>query len=442
MKKLLHTLLLTAMTLSTLSLGSCLTDNDTQTTTYSDCAITSVTFGTLKRTFHTTSKSGADSTYRGTYSAASYKFTIDQYKREIYNVDSLPEGTDSTKILLTFGTRNGGIVYIKSATSDSLFYLNSTDSIDFTTNPQQFRVFSNDGTCSALYKLKINIHKELPKKMTWNAPYTAEALKDGVQNIAELGGSLFVKTPSGICSTDIRSGKTWSSLSGGPSAEQPIVAHQGYIYSTDGKGNLVRTKDCVNWEDNISTTAPLGINKLLGSSAGKLYAIANDAAGNSPLVSINTETGTATLEEFYDPAIANYVASANSICAAKNEQGTTIIGNITNADNSLSTFVLYKPENTATPQKWMLLSNAFNQNLPDSYVEVVSYSDYLVALSNGKLYSSLDYGRSWQQRYFLYAPSTLSEDAISHIHADSHGILWIFAPNGQVFTGKLNEVAW
>lgn len=440
MKKLLHTLLLSAIALSTLSLGSCLTDdNDTKTVTYSDCAITSFSLGSLKRTFHTTSKSGKDSSYVASYTPT-VSFTIDQYRHEIYNNDSLPEGTDSTKVLLNVSTRNGGYVYVKSTTSDSIFYHNSTDSIDFTTNPRQLCVISTDGTSSVLYKVKINIHKELPQKMTWNAPYTAEALKDGVQSIAEQGNSLFVKSGSAICSTAINGGKTWSSLSGGDSASG-IASHNGYIYSTDGKGNLIRTTDCTNWE-TVSTTAPLGISKVLGSSAGKLYAIANDAAGNSPLVSIDTETGTATPEEFYDPATANYAANASSICEAQNGQGTTIICNITNADDSHSTYVLYKAENTATPQKWMILSNTYDQNLPDNYTEAVSYGKYLVALSGGKFYTSLDHGRSWQNRYFLYAPSALSKDAVSHIYADSHGILWIFAPNGQVFTGKLNEMAW
>lgn len=441
MKKLLHTLLLSAIALSTLSLGSCLTNSDDDNiVTYSDCAITSFSLGSLKRTYHTTSSTGADSTYVGTYTPTTYYFTIDQYRHEIYNTDSLPAGTDSTKVLLNVSTRNGGYVYVKSTASDSIFYLNSTDSIDFTTNPRQLCVISTDGTSSVLYKVKINIHKELPQKMTWNAPYTAEALKDGVQSIAELGNSLFVKSGSAICSTAINGGKTWSSLSGGDSASG-IASHNGYIYSTDGKGNLIRTTDCTSWE-TVSTTAPLGISKVLGSSAGKLYAIANDAAGNSPLVSIDTETGTATLEEFLDPASANYIAGVNSVCPAQDGKGTTIIGNITNADGSLSTFVLYKAENTASPQKWMILSNTYGQNLPASYTEAVSYGKYLVALSGGKFYTSLDYGRSWQTRYYIYAPSALSKDAVSHIFADSRGTLWIFAPEGQVFTGKLNEMSW
>lgn len=68
-----------------LSLTSCLSDNDeSETTYYTDTAISSFSLGTLNITYHTTASDGVtDSTYKSTFSASSYAFDIDQQKGTI-----------------------------------------------------------------------------------------------------------------------------------------------------------------------------------------------------------------------------------------------------------------------------------------------------------------------------------------------------------------------
>jgi hypothetical protein len=51
--------------------------------------------------------------------------------KQIFNLDSLPYGTDPTKVVFTASTKNSGVVFVKSLTSDSVSYY-SSDSIDFT----------------------------------------------------------------------------------------------------------------------------------------------------------------------------------------------------------------------------------------------------------------------------------------------------------------------
>lgn len=450
MKKLLHTLLIAVAALSCFPLQSCLTDDDTETVTYSDCAITSITLGTLKCIYHGTSSKGADSVYIGTYSAASCQFTIDQYNREIYNTDSLPAETDATKIVLTIGTKNGGLVYFKSATSDSITYHNATDSVDFTTNPRLVYIRSNDGTNTAVYKLKVNIHKESPKKMTWSAPYTVPQLANTEQLKAtewktETKDSIVVKVAKEgnvtLYASPIKDGRSWAELTPNQelSATANIASKDGVLYTTNKAGQVCKSEDGKSWEamDDI-----FGI--VLGVSNGKLYLLeeldgANEYA--SSIASYDISTAAMTKEPILgaDYCPLNFQKSI-SLCEIKKDNkvtGTTITG-VTNAGPC----VLFKAENTAQAQKWMFLSNSADQNLPSTYTETVAYGNYLVALSGGKFYSSLDSGRSWQERYYLYTPWGLSTTAESHLFADSRNTLWVITPGGTINTGKLNEVAW
>ena len=150
-----------------LSLTSCLGSSDSDITTYNDVAIKSFSLGKLNRYIHTTTKSGADSVYKATFTASSYKMNIDQLKHTISNADSLPIGTDKAHIICTVTTANNGIVYLKSLMSDTLKYFSSgNDSVDFT-QPRVFRVFSSDGLGYRDYLVSLNVRSQEAGKFGW-----------------------------------------------------------------------------------------------------------------------------------------------------------------------------------------------------------------------------------------------------------------------------------
>ena len=122
---------------------ACLGGDDEQGTTYSDMAITAVTLGTLNRYTETVSSStGNDTVVKSTLTGSNYRLTIDQVGHRIYNQDSLPVGTDLKHVVISsISTKNNGMVYLKSLTSDSVRYLSTTDSVDFTL-PRTLRVFA------------------------------------------------------------------------------------------------------------------------------------------------------------------------------------------------------------------------------------------------------------------------------------------------------------
>lgn len=146
--------------------ASCLTTSETETTLYDDAAITAFTLGTVNQYVHTTTAAGKDSVYKTTYAGSMYSFHIDQLKREIYNTDSLPKGSDVSHILCTITTRNSGLCVIQALTNDSLFYYSSTDSIDFST-PRRFFIYSTDGTGFTEYTIRVNVHQEVGNEFKW-----------------------------------------------------------------------------------------------------------------------------------------------------------------------------------------------------------------------------------------------------------------------------------
>ena len=79
---------------------------------------------------------GIDTITKGVY----YKFTIDQLKREIYNVDSLPMGADSIikRILIDTLTVTG---WVTSGLNDTVFNMN--DSVDLR-EPIKLKVHAAD----------------------------------------------------------------------------------------------------------------------------------------------------------------------------------------------------------------------------------------------------------------------------------------------------------
>lgn len=166
MKRILHTFC--GMFILSLALTSCLGGDD-DTTTYDDMVIKTFTLGTLNRYLHTTTSDGRDSVYKTTYSASSYKMNIDQIKDTIYNADSLLLGTDIAHVICNVTTKNGGTIFLKSMTSDSLTYFTSgSDSVDFT-QPRVFRVYSTDGSGQRDYKVSLTARQQKAGVFQWMA---------------------------------------------------------------------------------------------------------------------------------------------------------------------------------------------------------------------------------------------------------------------------------
>ena len=130
---------------------------------------------------------GIDSITKGVY----YKFTIDQLKREIYNVDSLPMGADSIikRILIDTLTVTG---WVTSGLNDTVFNIN--DSVDLR-EPIKLKVHAADGITTREYTIKVNVHTQDPDSLIWREmPSLPVSPASGKQKSVVLNKNLIIYT--------------------------------------------------------------------------------------------------------------------------------------------------------------------------------------------------------------------------------------------------------
>ena len=192
MKRYIYTLCL--LVLGTTLITSCLSsDDDNETTTYKDTAITAFSLSTVNQTIHTTTSAGKDSTYTKTVSSLPV-FTIDHYQGKIYNTDSLPSGCDLSHILASISSKNNGVIIVNYPTAtgaDSLLYYSSTDSIDFS-KPREIRVYAYNGDGYRSYTVTVNMHQAEAGKLLWEkkqaSDYPTDSKKSQWENLAAQAG--------------------------------------------------------------------------------------------------------------------------------------------------------------------------------------------------------------------------------------------------------------
>lgn len=458
-------LLLSAMLL----LASCLNSDDDDITYYSDTAISSFTLGTLNRYMHTLSSAGEDSIYTTTVTGSKYSFYIDQARKEIYNPDSLPCGTDNKHVICNISSKNSGIVVIKNVDSDTLKYYSSSDSIDFST-PREVRVYANDITGNyRAYTVRVNVHQEEADSFKWNAL----AANGGIGRFKKLkavsnNGKIYVfgtdGTQTNIYYTDAAGNNPWTLA--GSNLNMPFdadayanaVAKDGYIYIMCKDGQIFRATDAQEWE----SVAQTGLKKLVGASSTKLYGL----GGNGFMASAdNGKTWTAELSDDNANQLPDEDISFCNIPLQTNDQTDRLIvaGNRSGAEYTAdSTAVIWSKieeyaQNPANHQ-WAYYDIADDNKylLPRlEGLSILSYDGKLLAMggkglgtSTAKAYSQIyvsrDNGITWHSDSSYHFPKGFNRSATAiTVVADSDNHLWIICGGtGEVWRGRLNKLGW
>ncbi len=102
-------------------------------------------------------------------------FTIDLVNAKIFNADSLPFGTDISKLVVNIGTTGSSVAQLFVPNPDPkqddivIDYLtNSTDIVNFSNGPVRFHLVATDGSTQRDYMISVNVHKEKPDSLFWN----------------------------------------------------------------------------------------------------------------------------------------------------------------------------------------------------------------------------------------------------------------------------------
>lgn len=454
---------------------SCL-DNDVDQITYtSETSITGFSLGTLHIDRVGKDKDGKDSAYVDTLNFSDYPFTINQLTREIENKDSLPYGTHIDKVITSVTYDAGILVYKpKGAEKDTLW--TSTDSIDFsgdtysmsTITPIEFKVYAYSGAIGQAYKVKINVHQQVPDTIAWkkfDISFSNGNLSK--QKAVYANGKVYVFGKNGN-NTHIE----YSDVSDdNPDSWTPVTinitdvdtysatAWAGNIYFLAGATNdkqLYKLSVTTNEIELVSTET---FEMLIGGNdiKSELYIV---KGGKSGIYKENTWTEDAdpftlfpTGKPFFsNTTTASYNSNITSTVALCYNQGTTA--------NDTTALVFNR---MSSDNKW----EERIQNLPLPNLENVTmiyYDGKLYAFGGGykeikpfsQFYCSTDNGLCWRPVTECMAfPSEFSELYTAHSknyscavtpkleNGTSRGnFIWIVWEDGSISRGRINRLGF
>ena len=458
--------------LSSFMLASCLKSNDADVTYYDDTAIATFSLGTLNRYLHTKSSTGEDSIYKTTLAASTYKFNIDQLRHEIYNPDSLPIGTDVSKVVVTASALNSGTIVVnkrtKDKTKDSLLIYSSSDSLDFT-EPLEFRVYNSTGTAFRKYKVSVNVHKERAEEFKWTQVSEKDPLLASSQGMRLLSfdGKLWLMTSDGtacrLYKSETKQPLSWQL------ASQDVYAADAYKSFVLSFGALTfvsgsKAYQIIKKEETYETSSMdlPSIKYLLGSHEIACYGLFADGLMKSCL-----EWGGGWKEEPLDASSdllptedVNLVFLTSRINSVDNK--LILVGNRSETQypsdqNAVIWSKVEEADITSTTQTWAYYS-LFESNkykLPRmKNLQVIGYDGYMLAIGgnaiNGtatafsQFYKSIDEGLTWQNDTTLYFPKNFSSsNTVFTMACDNDNYIWICAgESGQVWKGRPNELGW
>lgn len=439
---------------------SCLTDSDTEVIRYDDAAITSFSLGSLSRTVHTKSKSGADSTYVTTVTGSMYAFSIDQTKGLIYNVDSLPNGTNIKKCLVNIATRNGGVALIQSLTSDSLSAITSTDSLDFS-KPRVIKVYSNDGSWNKSYTVDIRVHSEDANKLYWTKKNDCAQIAqlEGIKAFC-LAGNLFVCGMNNgavkMFTSKVTDGNAWNELAV-PFASMPTFATTAQTVYAVADGKVYKSADAATWS---VTSESSEFKSMLAASRSEVYALST--SGQILRSDLNASAWTVDALDADAAYLPQSGISGFCVPSLVNSDidKVTIIGNRDNASDA-TPMIWTKVVDNSSPensQSWMFqpFDNTTWHHAPKfANLSAIPYGKGLLmlgsvsadggtAVSNYGFYYSWDDALNWWKDPRFSLPENFRSNPMSFaMVADGNTGFWIIGGTyGEVWRGHFSSWTW
>ena len=454
---------------------SCL-DNDVEQVTYtSETSITGFSLGTLNIDRIGKDKDGKDSAYVDTLDCSEYPFTINQMTREIENKDSLPYGTHIDKVITSVTYDAGALAYRPKGTDKDTLWT-STDSIDFsgdtysmsTITPIEFKVYAYSGAIGQAYKVKINVHQQVPDTIAWKKfdtnPFSAGSLSE--QKAVYANGKVYVFGKNGngthIEYSDVANDNPSSWVPVTDNIPSNIDTYSatvcaGYIYFLAGTNKQLYKLDANSNE--ITSVGTETFEMLIGGNdiKSELYAV---KGGKSGIYKENTWT------EDADPFTqfpAGKPFFSNTTTASYNSNITSTVALCYNQGNTANDTTALVFNRMSSDNKW----EERIQNLPLPNLENVTmiyYDGKLYAFGGGykeikpfsQFYCSTDNGLCWRPVTECMAfPSEFGTLYTTH-HSNyscavtpklenetSRGnFIWIVWENGSISRGRINRLGF
>ena len=347
----------------------------------------------------------------------SYTFNIDQVGSRIYNLDSLPYGTDIDTLYpsITLQSSNGSL-YL----NDSLW--EEKDSIDFS-KPVYLRNTSADGKHTRTYVIDVRVHQVDPDSMqnqVWTESFPQIAPRNktfphGVNGFR----SYWMDPVTGLKAVDLvdETTHTVRSVSGLPSLVklESLVQHRDRWYVLSADGQAFVSSDGLIWTalfaGNTIPGTSLQLTALFGSLDRKskvetepdyLIGMATDLNGH--FVPVKTADAARWLAG--DSLTEDFPAMDYADVFGKTETNVPFftIGGGRCPDGSQNTRIW----STQDGLNWVVINKSLGQKLQLPSLNGASffyYDNQLVGLGgrledgtfNSILYVSKDHGRAWRE---------------------------------------------
>lgn len=411
--------------------------------------------GNIRSAYPSFTSTGEDTLVLKTVQMTAFPFTINQVTGEVYNNDSLPYATNTSKVVAKFVVNGVASIYVDSL--DSYEQLLTTDSVDFTT-PRKLRIYSENAEYYKDYTVRINVHQVDPEKMVWNKYPAVEGLVP--VRAVELGGKmcLYGKDGNGaatVASTVLEGVPAWevSQVSGLPADTDlsTIQLFNGALYAVAG-GNVYTSADGAVWTLSASDTGAVAI---VGASEedGKLW-----IAGSQGVL-WSEDAATFTVNEALPEGFPLYGVSLASYPLNHNKKIVRyMLVGYTAEDKSGEPAVWSK---LSTEAKWTNYKNEENKYECPALegLSVVRYDNYLYAVGgagtvNGRevapfnsFYISKDNGIAWKisTGFYQRIPEELvGNDAPFAVAVDSRNFIWIInsGTDGGAWKGIINRLGF
>lgn len=446
------------------SLVSCLDTNDGDYVYTDDSAVTAFSVTSAKKAVHVKASNGADSVYYTTATLTAYKFVIDQQRCVIYNPDSLPYGVDPTKLLVSANSVNSGSLVLKSMTSDSLSYLSTTDSLDFS-KPRELQVYSLSGAAVRKYEVRVNVHQEPADRFNWTklpnptAFTSANGVKSFVVTTASGATRRFLLASDGTTTTVYRADgdNAWTAAT--PNFNHTLAAEtyrsaavkHDTLFVCDN-GVVMATTDGETWTQQATVEA--GVARIIAANPIRLYAynnegvmVSSDDSGKTWKAASIDESATllpngdityATL-----PLTTNANAFRTLLIGSVPEASTTsfsIWGKIDEGDAySENQPWMFYDHNTLNRHELSLMQN-FSAFTYDGKIMMVG-NDERVYLPN--FYGSRDGGITWEADTVITSPLGFFVTGPYTVSVDKDNFIWfVSGKTGETWRGRINRLGW
>ena len=446
------------------SLVSCLDTNDGDYVYTDDSAVTAFSVTSAKKAVHVKASNGADSVYYTTATLTAYKFVIDQQRCVIYNPDSLPYGVDPTKLLVSANSLNSGSLVLKSMTSDSLSYLSTTDSLDFS-KPRELQVYSLSGAAVRKYEVRVNVHQEPADQFNWTklpnptAFTNATGVKSFVVTTASGTTRRFLLASDGTTTTVYRADgdNAWTAAT--PNFNHTLAAEtyrsaavkHDTLFVCDN-GVVMATTDGDTWAQQ--TTAEAGVARIIAANPIRLYAYNNEGAMVSSDDSGKTWKAagmdeSASLLPNGDIAYATLPLATNP-----NAYRTLLIGSVPAASTTAFSVWGKIDEGTAYSenQPWMFYDhNSLNRHeLPlMQNFSAFTYDGKIMMVGNEDrvylpyFYGSRDGGITWEADTVITSPLGFFVTGPYTVSVDKDNFIWfVNGKTGETWRGRINRLGW